>query len=245
MVIFVSHATLLMVYHHPEHDKDASKGFYAQIIDCTEKSSGFPCIVGVGRRYTSLSDAGSSYTEAVSALLEAIHEPQHKLFFYNGTEHFSSEALYLKTFNSLIQAIEEHNEEKARQIPVDFLENMLEAKFPPIVSFQLYQEIYHKYRKHYASEAVLFNQHHSLLFPHITAIKQIDQRFESIIGFILKIVKTTGTSPYSFTVRRIIHHIHSNYRNDLALTKVCSKFNINVSYFCKIFKSETGVTFSK
>ena len=46
-------------------------------------------------------------------------------------------------------------------------------------------------------------------------------------------------------VREGIYYIHKNYDKNITLTDVCKDLNVNKSYFCCIFKNETGMTFSK
>lgn len=50
-----------------------------------------------------------------------------------------------------------------------------------------------------------------------------------------------GLSDY---VENAIIYIHKNYYNDIKIDDLCSYLNINKSYFCRIFKKESGYTFS-
>ena len=49
---------------------------------------------------------------------------------------------------------------------------------------------------------------------------------------------------YSPFVLNAIKHIHDNYDEEIDMESLCSKFNINKSYFCNVFKKETGLTFT-
>lgn len=49
---------------------------------------------------------------------------------------------------------------------------------------------------------------------------------------------------YSPFVLNAIKHIHDNYDEEIDMENLCSKFNINKSYFCNVFKKETGLTFT-
>lgn len=48
---------------------------------------------------------------------------------------------------------------------------------------------------------------------------------------------------YSPFVLSAIKHIHIHYDEEIDMEILCSKFNINKSYFCTVFKKETGLTF--
>ncbi|MGL5328497.1 MAG: helix-turn-helix domain-containing protein [Peptostreptococcaceae bacterium] len=45
-------------------------------------------------------------------------------------------------------------------------------------------------------------------------------------------------------IQKSIEYIHSNYDLDLKIGDICDYLNINKSYFCSIFKKETGYTFT-
>lgn len=59
-----------------------------------------------------------------------------------------------------------------------------------------------------------------------------------------KINSNLNNLNFNFHVRKAIQHIYINYTNDITLDDMCKILNINKSYFCKIFKSETKLTFS-
>lgn len=49
---------------------------------------------------------------------------------------------------------------------------------------------------------------------------------------------------FSSYIKEAIDFIHRNYYNDINLETVCNHLKLNKSYFCQIFKKETGYTFS-
>ncbi|WP_270531884.1 helix-turn-helix domain-containing protein, partial [Paraclostridium sordellii] len=56
-----------------------------------------------------------------------------------------------------------------------------------------------------------------------------------------RIYKKNNFSSY---IKDAIDFIHRNYYNDINLETVCNHLKLNKSYFCQIFKKETGYTFS-
>ncbi|MEF9991722.1 MAG: AraC family transcriptional regulator [Romboutsia sp.] len=44
--------------------------------------------------------------------------------------------------------------------------------------------------------------------------------------------------------KKSIDYIHNNYTLDIKIDDICSYLNLNKSYFCSIFKKETGYTFT-
>lgn len=67
--------------------------------------------------------------------------------------------------------------------------------------------------------------------------------FSSVLETIIK-NKYHKKHKFSVYVKEGIDYIHRNYYNDINLGTVCDHLNINKSYFCSIFKNETGYTFS-
>ncbi len=45
-------------------------------------------------------------------------------------------------------------------------------------------------------------------------------------------------------IDKIVSYINENYASPLSMSDVAAKFYLNASYFCKLFKEETGVTFT-
>lgn len=50
---------------------------------------------------------------------------------------------------------------------------------------------------------------------------------------------------FNLHVKKAIDYIESKYYENITLDKMCSYLDVNKSYFCTIFKRETGETFSK
>ncbi len=49
---------------------------------------------------------------------------------------------------------------------------------------------------------------------------------------------------YSLNIRKAVNFIHDNYRDVLTLDDVVGRLGLNKSYFCTLFKQETGLTFT-
>ncbi len=73
--------------------------------------------------------------------------------------------------------------------------------------------------------------------------------FEYIECILLKIIENNlvydeNSKPYNIYVRKAIYYIHNYYNQDISINDLCSKLNINKSYFCNLFKKSTNQTFS-
>lgn len=49
---------------------------------------------------------------------------------------------------------------------------------------------------------------------------------------------------YSLNIRRAMNYIQAHYKDNITLDVMVSHLNLNKSYFCTLFKKETGVTFT-
>lgn len=68
--------------------------------------------------------------------------------------------------------------------------------------------------------------------------------YNSLLKIILdEKLKDNFLISYSPYVCRAIDFIEKNYSKEITIDSICTEFKINKSYFCSLFKSETGQTF--
>lgn len=77
-----------------------------------------------------------------------------------------------------------------------------------------------------------------LPFKPYSCIKYIKDTFNALIRDRLK-----SFDNYNYYVFKAIQYIHKNYNKDICINDVCNFLGINKSYFCSLFKKETGLTF--
>ncbi len=71
-------------------------------------------------------------------------------------------------------------------------------------------------------------------------LKYYNELLKIILEDKIKNTKSTSYSPY---VNRAIDFLKENYSRNISINEICSNFKINKTYFCNLFKSETGSTF--
>lgn len=59
-----------------------------------------------------------------------------------------------------------------------------------------------------------------------------------------KFSKGMSNLRFNIHVKKSIQYIHENYTHSINLDDLCNDLSVNKSYFCKMFKKETGFTFS-
>lgn len=77
------------------------------------------------------------------------------------------------------------------------------------------------------------------IYKPLDCVPYLAKLFESVIKHHL-----FSLPKFNTYVQEGIHYIHKNYRKNITLSEVCTDLNVNKSYFCSIFKNETGMTFS-
>ena len=82
------------------------------------------------------------------------------------------------------------------------------------------------------------NENEDIKFKSENSIKYIVHTFKSLIRDNLN-----KSNTYSEYITKTIDYLHKNYSRDICIDEVCSMLNINKSYFCSLFKKETGLTF--
>ncbi|MBC7959111.1 MAG: AraC family transcriptional regulator, partial [Vallitaleaceae bacterium] len=77
-----------------------------------------------------------------------------------------------------------------------------------------------------------------------TAI-EIYQGLEELIILIIEGKQLNNKNKLRSIMRSVIDYIHENYDKSINLNQVANNFYFNATYFCKIFKEETGMPFTK
>ena len=75
-------------------------------------------------------------------------------------------------------------------------------------------------------------------FKPYSTIKYIKEMFKALTRD-----KLNSKNSYSYYVIQAIQYIHKNYSEDICIDDICNFLDINKSYFCSLFKKETGLTF--
>ena len=83
-------------------------------------------------------------------------------------------------------------------------------------------------------------EHDHIPFKPIHCINHL----ENILKYIIKEIDH-HTRNFSKYIYESVSYIRKHYSNDIKIDDICSHLNINKSYFCRLFKSEMGLTFSQ
>jgi len=71
------------------------------------------------------------------------------------------------------------------------------------------------------------------------------QGLEELLVLIIESKKTNSNCSVRKIMQNILDYIHNNYNKPINLNHISNKFYFNSTYFCKLFKDETGFTFTR
>lgn len=74
--------------------------------------------------------------------------------------------------------------------------------------------------------------------------ERLVKNLQKIVDFLISQYSTFMENKRHWLIDRITEYINENYASPLTMKNVASKFYLNPSYFCKLFKEEIGVTFT-
>ena len=86
------------------------------------------------------------------------------------------------------------------------------------------------------------------LFYKVNNLQKISQFEECLKDYIMQIVsylESVNSGNKRKIVDAAIEYINKNYKNQVSLKDITDEIYLNPSYFCKIFKNETGLTFKQ
>ncbi|GAB5561398.1 MAG: hypothetical protein SynsKO_30450 [Synoicihabitans sp.] len=69
------------------------------------------------------------------------------------------------------------------------------------------------------------------------------QQKDEVVRKTVTVTMATPVSRYKDGLRKTLNHIHDNYREPLTLSEMAAMSGASETYFCRLFKHETGMTF--
>ncbi|HOJ09823.1 MAG TPA: AraC family transcriptional regulator [Clostridiales bacterium] len=221
------------------------------IKDSTEKFLSIPVSIGIGRMYNDISNIGVSYKEAIEALNHKFLKGDESVISYTDIMGSKKEKLYypiemeqkiisliklcdydktILILNDMINDIMDHNKSFQHiEICLSNISGIIERCI-----FDLNLNIHEVFGK---DDIPAFS------IDKFKSIQQfmewISSKFRTIIEYQIDQQKDNTKS----FVSEIKEFIEENYVEEISLVTAAAHFNYNSSYFCKIFKEKTGVSF--
>ena len=74
--------------------------------------------------------------------------------------------------------------------------------------------------------------------------EKLRANLEKIVDFLISQNEAVNGNKRHWLIGNILNHIETQFANPITMKDVANHFFLNPSYFCKLFKEETGVTFT-
>jgi len=209
------------------------------------------CLIGFGEGYADINEIPGSYRQALYALSNNIYEERRHIFFYKPEWSIKTniEEYYFEEKSSLFTAMNNRDREKSYKVIESFFKRIFFEKIPPIALYFFFNNVINKLTEIIHSNNAtnapvkIENQFDSDFVLLRTSINKSKLQLMKLIDEAINCNEATRVNQYGHFIDRVIRYLESNYKKDLCLESVCKHFNINVSYFCKIFKERTGKTY--
>ena len=75
-------------------------------------------------------------------------------------------------------------------------------------------------------------------------VEKMHAQLQNLLSVLIEQYKNFNGYKRHWLIDKIIDYINENYASSLSMHDVAAKFYLNPSYFCKLFKEETGTTFT-
>lgn len=208
--------------------------------------------IGISRSYKKLEDTVLGYEEAIEALRYQYQlEPGVIINNDDITNNQSIGCNYPKQVSKdLIEAIKSGNLLESKRLLNELLSYMIDINLPyhnaQIILAQFLSKLLELVQEVNESPLELFGK--KLVFDELfklTSISEVEDWFnKEIIPPIVQKYEELRTNQQTNITDRVISIIDEEYYKDLTLEYVASKINFHPSYVSRVFKKETGSSFS-
>ena len=234
------------------YDIKATKYFrssFVKLLDLLKNMLKINCVIGIGGSYCNINNITRSYFEALYALFNSLYEKNNIIIskpewiIESNIEKYCSEEK-----SQLLNAVNDCDRKNATEIINLFLQKIQTENVPPNALYQIINSLIDDIYSiiHDTNEADLPQTIKILPDSDFVLFRNNINEFKSelikLINVAISGLENFQNSHYGFSIDRIIRYISLNYQKDISLNFISENFNINISYFCKIFKNKTGKT---
>ena len=211
---------------------------------------------GIGTEVTSLLDLHQSFNHAKSAFNRANYFGWNKIYQYGKLDipgNLNLQNIYLNfNVSPLIYHIKTCNEKKALTtldtLISDFSSQVLNLQ--PLQVKLFYICLINSLFEFVSTIRTSSEDYYNLCIEaieeinSITTLSQMKQRLKDLVIFFIKQYGNYVDSKKNSIVDKAVDYIEKNYMKPLTMKNVADTFYVNSCYFCKIFKEQTGQTFT-
>lgn len=232
---------VLLLFGKKEEITDSLKNFVnrADVLGLGELT------VGLSLEHTKIEHCTKAYQEAVYAINQRLIEGWKKVFEF--VADFKPENMLSKEKEQMLEdAITEKRCVQAEKITKEIMENCRSAYTLYVTISGIFNLFYRFFCKTDSEE--YDGNHGYMLFSFRTDLYRY-YTLSEVTDYVLNIVRAMceeqESKKYHYIVSEILEYIEQNYQNNISIGELAEhKYFMNSSYLSRLFKNETGQTFS-
>ena len=204
--------------------------------------------VGMSLAHTQVGHCAKAYQEAVYAINQRLVDGWGRIFEFS--TDFKPENMLSKKKESLLEeAIAEKRCAQAEEITRDILKSCQNTYTLYVTISSIFNLLYHFFCRNGGGERAEGSENHGyMLFSFRTDLYRYSTLSE-VEDYVLNIVRTMceeqETKRYQYIVSELLAYVAQNYQSNISIGELAEhKYFMNSSYLSRLFKSETGQTFS-
>lgn len=202
--------------------------------------------VGISLGHTQIEHCTKAYQEAVYAINQRLIDGWEKVFEF--VADFKPENMLTKEKEQMLEdAIAEKKRGEAEKITREVMENCKSAYTLYVTISSIFNLFYRFFCKTDSGE---YDENHGyMLFSFRTDLYRYHTLSE-VVDYVLNIVRAMceeqEAKKYHYIVSEILSYVEQNYQNNISIGELAEhKYFMNSSYLSRLFKNETGQTFSR
>lgn len=223
-----------------------------RIIDSVRKYIGFEIYIGIGGEFTSLKDAGKSYSQAVEAVHNAGMMDEDRVIHYNEISSrcdcfiypddkekallYYIENNYKSQTDDLIEKLFKEIEENRAASPNSIKSTMLELTISINKLLKKYSYMIEEQMNDWNIGDIIINE--------LFTVGKLKEWFKAVSIKAMNLIKERKRAETKKTIDHIVDYLNKHYSEDINLNSVSVQFYINFAYLSRMFKNEIGQNFN-
>lgn len=247
-VFFINPYQFCIILGYTQHYFE-EKTIFTKIIDMLETRENVLCAIGVGRLYDHINDIPKSYTEAKKALKYSINYKNSTVIHFEKIMHnkYVGYEYPLEEEGILLKEIIGGQSQSIHEALNNFFSKLYVSKHISIDSIkaiiiELIITIKRYLTQYKLEEELNYNKIFEMIWEE-NNIKNIELNLHNKLVKANNIIIRSKCANTHYMIERAKAYVEAHFADKFTLDDVVKEVFVSKSYFCKIFKEKTGVSF--
>lgn len=223
-----------------------------KIQSVIKKLFGLTVTVGIGEFCADLLDLPKSFEQAKQAVLYRSFLGGDSVYRYNGIKNHSREKIeYQLDVNEWLNVLNNQSGESIEKKVDELVSQISKEKVKPVDLKSLYIEVIMMIiNVSYGLERIsqTYPDFNMQLFTHLNELETMEGFRAGLVEMMQMLschLKKASMDNKRQVIKMVIEYIEQNYKEPITLNDAANEVYLNPTYLCRIFKLETGITFTK